>query len=331
MKTDFITIGGATDDITFCTKEGVMINNKNDILRQKLLAFEYGAKIKIDVAKSYFGGGAANAAVCLALLGFKSAALVALGDDARGDEIVANFEKHNVDTGPIQRIKNMETGFSLILVGKSNEHILFSNRAANTRLSIGKKEVRYIKNAEWAYITSLSGDWQKNLKAIFRIKGPKIAWNPGHIQLNYGVKALGQYLKRAEVVTLNKDEATELVVSSPKYKNKSWDYLEKMENLLKIIKSWGPKIVVITNGKHGANAYNGIRFYHQPILKEKKIADTTGVGDAFGSTFIAGLKLFNYDIQKAMYISARNTASLVGQPGAQNGLLTKNQILKNIK
>jgi sugar/nucleoside kinase (ribokinase family) len=120
-------------------------------------------------------------------------------------------------------------------------------------------------------------------------------------------------------------------VSSPKYKNKSWDYLEKMENLLKIIKSWGPKIVVITNGKHGANAYNGIRFYHQPILKEKKIADTTGVGDAFGSTFIAGLKLFNYDIQKAMYISARNTASLVGQPGAQNGLLTKNQILKNIK
>jgi len=41
MKYDIITIGGATEDITFYTKEGVLIDNKKDVLRQKLLAFEY--------------------------------------------------------------------------------------------------------------------------------------------------------------------------------------------------------------------------------------------------------------------------------------------------
>ena len=37
MKYDVITIGGATEDITFYTKEGMLIANRKDISRQKLL------------------------------------------------------------------------------------------------------------------------------------------------------------------------------------------------------------------------------------------------------------------------------------------------------
>jgi len=48
MKYQIITIGGATRDITFFTKEGILIDNHRDVLRQKLLAFEYGAKIRVD-------------------------------------------------------------------------------------------------------------------------------------------------------------------------------------------------------------------------------------------------------------------------------------------
>ena len=67
MKYDIITIGGVTEDINFCTHEGVLIKNKKDVLRQELLAFEFGAKIKIKESHSTFGGGAANTAVCFAL------------------------------------------------------------------------------------------------------------------------------------------------------------------------------------------------------------------------------------------------------------------------
>jgi len=90
MKYDFVTIGGATRDIAFFTDEGVLIRNKENPfnMRQKLLAFEYGAKIRIDEFINLFGGGASNAAVNLVGLGFKTAAIVEVGDDENGRAIL---------------------------------------------------------------------------------------------------------------------------------------------------------------------------------------------------------------------------------------------------
>jgi hypothetical protein len=39
------------------------------------------------------------------------------------------------------------------------------------------------------------------------------------------------------------------------------------------------------------------------------------------------LKIFNNDIKKALCLGAKNSASVVAQQGAQNGLLSKNDIL----
>ncbi len=328
MKYDVVTIGGATEDITFYTGEGVLISNKNDILRQKLLAFEYGTKIKIDNSHSTFGGGAANAAVSLSKLGFKAAVLIAVGRDIRGKEILDNLKNNGVDIKLAQKKKNIESGFSFLLVGNDNEHIVFSNRAANSELRITNYELRILKNTKWIYLTSLSGDWREVLEKIFA--GPaKIAWNPGHIQLNSGYNAIGKYLKNTEVLIVNKDEAIELVVSKKLFKKKSFRFLNKIENLIKIIHSWGPQIAVVTNGKYGAYAYDGKKLYRQPIIKETKRVDTTGVGDAFGSSFVAGLELYGGDIDKAMHLAARNSASVISEQGAQNGLLSKKEIKYN--
>lgn len=329
-KFDFITVGGSTEDITFYTREGSIIYNKEDVLRQRLIAFEYGAKLKIDRSYSTFGGGAANASVCLARLGFKSAAMVAIGHDSRGDSVIKNFKHHKVNTSLVQRKKDIETGFSLLLVGQSNEHVVFSNRAANRYLSIGSKEVRNLDRSKWVYMTSLSGKWKQVLQNVFKTKA-RVAWNPGHIQLHSGFKTIGKYMKKTHVLTVNKDEAIELVVTNPKYAHKDVKFLNNNKNLLQVIRDCGPKIVVVTNGRFGADAYDGENFYHQDIIKEKKRMDTTGVGDAFGSTFIAGMELYNDDIQKAMLLSAFNTASVISQQGAQNGLLTKTGILKKMK
>jgi len=319
MKYDMITIGGATEDITFYTREGIPIDNKKDILRQKLLAFEHGAKIKIDKSYSTFGGGAANAAVNFAGLGFWAASLIAIGDDERGKRILANLKKHKVDTKLAQKIKGVETGFSFILINP--EKIVFSNRAANSELGIRNKELGSLKNTKWAFVASLSGKWEEVLKKVFSVKGLKVGWNPGHVQLNSGVKKLRKFIAKTNILFVNKDEAIELVMSDPKYKKKGNEFLNNTKELLKIIKSWGPKIVVITCGKDGADTYDGQKFYHQNIIREKKRVDTTGVGDAFNSSFVAGLELYKGDIAKAMYLGIRNTASVIAQQGAQNGLL----------
>lgn len=326
MKYDVITIGGATEDITFYTREGVLIDNKKDAKKQKLLAFEYGAKIKIDGSHSSFGGGAANAAVCFSRLGLRAAGLISVGADFRGKAILKNLKKQGVDIRFARKIKNIETGFSFLLVGQNNEHIVFSNRAANRELRIENFELRILKKAKWIYVTSLSGEWKDVLKNIFSVNGVKVAWNPGVFQLAAGAGALKKYLKETEVLNINKDEAIELVVSDKMYAKKSLSFLNNVKNLLAIIKGWGPKIVVVTCGKQGARAYDGQKFYFQPILKEQKRVDTTGVGDCFGSSFIAGLRIFNGDIKKSMYLGVKNAASVVSKQGAQNGLLTRKDI-----
>jgi len=328
-KYDFITIGGTTEDITLYTNEAKMIENREDVLAQKLMAFEYGAKLKIDKSYSTFGGGASNAAVCLSKLGFKVSTIVAIGDDNRGKSILDNFKNHKISVSLIKKIRNIVTGFTFFIVGRDKEHVGFSNRAANTKLSISSKDVKEMNKAEWVYLTSLSGKWREILRDIFKTSS-KIAWNPGHIQLHAGFKAIGKFLKKTEMLTINKDEAIELVVSNPEFKDKDIEFLNNIPNLLKIISSYGPKIVVITNGKYGAYAYDGQKQYYQKVIKEKRRIDTTGVGDAFGSTFVAGLHFFKGDIKKAMLLSAYNTAAVIGQQGAQNGSLSRGVILRKI-
>src|SRR3989339_2219438 len=94
-------------------------------------------------------------------------------------------------------------------------------------------------------MTSLSGKWRDILKNVFKTKA-KIAWNPGHIQLHAGFKAIGPYLKKTSMLSVNKDEAIELVVTNPKYRNKDKKFLNDIRNLLAVLQSYGTKIVVIT-------------------------------------------------------------------------------------
>jgi sugar/nucleoside kinase (ribokinase family) len=328
MKYNFITIGGATEDITFYTKEGILIENKKDVLHQKLLAFKFGAKVKIDRSHSTFGGGAANSAVNFSGFGFKVASSICVGDDERGKKIIANLKRKKVDTSLVGITKAMETGFSFLLTGPGNEHIVFSDRGANSELRITNHELRMLENTEWIYISSLAGKWEDVLNKVFSTKEAKIAWNPGRRQILAGVKKIGKYIAKTNVFCVNKDEATEIVFSDARYKNKGGKFLNDMRNLLKIIKSYGPEIVVITNGRNGVDVFDGTSFYHQNIMKEKRAVDTTGVGDAFNSSFVAGLKIYLGDIDKAIHLGLKVTASVVSLSGAQNGLLTRSQIAR---
>lgn len=312
------------EDITFHTTEGVLIDNHQDILRKRLLAFEYGAKIKVSSVHATFGGGAANVAVAAARLGLKSACVCAVGDDERGGKIIANLKNEGVDTDFIQVIKGEESGLSFLIVGPEDEHIIFSHRAANAKLTIPENLLADL-DGEWLYLTSLSGEWRKNLKTVFAYGDKfKIAWNPGNVQLSEDQGFIRQNLSRVKFFDVNEDEATELVVADKKImslRRENAKFLSNIHNLLTAVKNYGPEIAVITRGKKGADGYDGDKFYHANIRHEGKRVNTTGVGDAFGSAFVCGLKFFSGDIIKAMDLGMRNTASVISQQGAQNGLL----------
>ncbi|MCX6798314.1 MAG: PfkB family carbohydrate kinase [Candidatus Falkowbacteria bacterium] len=325
-----ITIGGATEDIIFYTDDGVNINNRQDLLRQHLLAFEAGAKIKINRSWPSFGGGAANAAVNFTGLGLKTATLICLGRDNRGDQVLKNLKGQGVATKFLSYSPSLETGFSFVLIDhRSKERIIFSARGANNDLKISPAAFKYLRRAKWLYITSLSGNWLTNLKTIFKAKAALVAWNPGEIQIKAGARRLRPFLSKTEFLFLNKDEAIELALSLPKFKTltTTHKFFEETANLLRIIKGLGPKRVVITDGRRGAYYYDGGEIYFQAAVKEKKKIDVTGVGDAFNSSIIAGLEIYHGDIKAAMKLGARNAARKIAHLGAQNGLIK----LKKIK
>lgn len=321
MSYDFITIGGATRDISFFTNEGVVVKNKKDVLRQELLAFEYGAKIRIDKFHYTFGGGGTNTAVNLANFGFHTACLTAIGKDENGKAILDNLKNRQVVPSLVKRL-DKDSGFSFILIS-GGERVIFTERGANSHLKLNSSDEKKLSKTKNIYISSLSGNWFALLRKVFAIvkkNDIKVAWNPSEAQYSAGLHKLSPFLKHTYMFAVNKDEATELAIMSMK-KKPSRKFLDNEKNLLKTIKEFGPEIVMVTAGQKGAFVYDGENFYHQPILKEKKKVDMTGVGDVFNSTFVAGLNMYSGDIKKALSLSAKNTASKIAHLGAQNGLI----------
>lgn len=327
QKYDIITIGGSTEDISMYVDDYKLIANQDNASGNPLFAFDYGTKVGVSKAFTTFGGGAANTAVCASLLGLKAAGFITIGGDDRGRRIVANLKKYRVDTALIQRIRDEISGFSFIVIGNENEHVAFSYRAANAFLQISSKDVAKLNDTKWLFVTSMTGEWKRDMDRIVSVKSDvKIAWNPGEIQLESGYEACGKYFSRIAVLTMNKDEAIKLVMSNPEFSNKPYGFLVSSVNLLAVIKSWGPEIVVITNGEHGADAFDGQNYYYQPVIDSRHKEDTTGLGDCFGSSFVSGLELFKGDIKKALYLAAWNASSVIAKLGAQNGLLDRSDI-----
>ncbi len=317
---DVITVGGVTEDIFFTVDDYVLIDNKKDPLRQKLLAFEYGSKIGVPDISVAYGGGAANTAVALSRLGLRTSIIAEIGDESRGHNIIRNLLTNKVKCNLVEVTRHHQSGVSYILTHTGHDHVVFTHRGANDNLHIDSKRSQMLAKSEWVYITSLTGNWKKILTSVFT-KANSIAWNPGRQQLAAGLKVLKPYLSKTDILILNKDEATELVLSHNKISIKS--SLINVNFLLKTITPWVKGLVVITNGEKGATAFDGKKFFQQNIIKNKKVIDTTGVGDAFGASVVAGLKLYKGNIASALELAAKNSSSVVGHQGAQNGLIRR--------
>jgi sugar/nucleoside kinase (ribokinase family) len=96
--------------------------------------------------------------------------------------------------------------------------------------------------------------------------------------------------------------------------------------LLKGIKELGPTIPVITDGPRGAYALAHDGVWHMPMYPDPAPpVDRTGAGDAFSSTFTSALAL-GYDVPTALQWGPINSMSVVQYIGAQQGLLSREQI-----
>ncbi len=309
---DVITIGGATRDVFFKTSEGKILDGPRP--NQKFLAFEYGAKIVPEETHFDYGGGGANTAVSFARLGLKVATTLNIGKEGTGSLINEKLKKEGVNISLISRDPKLHTALSII-VSLKGDHSMFLYRGANNNLNI--KNWDKLKDTKWIYLTSLTGDSSLLVSEITSfIKRNKInlAFNPGSVQLDEGYKALKPTLETTKVLILNRRESAELLLSQNPKAN-----IVDEKIMLETLSEMGPEIVVMTEGLEGSYVYADSLAYHEKCYSVKTV-DSTGAGDSFGSTFVAG-QILGISIQESLKMAAINAASVVERIGAQYGLL----------
>jgi sugar/nucleoside kinase (ribokinase family) len=142
----------------------------------------------------------------------------------------------------------------------------------------------------------------------------KLGFNPGTYQLRAGPKANTEMLKRTDVLSLNVEEAQSWVGECGR------DPRELCEKLAK----FGPKAIVLTDGRSGAYSFSEEGFYYISEFPGERV-EATGAGDGFTTAYIAALILEKTHAE-ALRWGTVNAASVVGQVGPQAGLLSKKEI-----
>jgi len=317
---DAICVGGATRDVFFRVADGKLVS-KN---KQKYLGFPYGAKINPSEAHFSYGGGAANTAAAMAKLGLRAACFINVGKEGTGDILVSNLKSQGVNTSLVSRDSKLHTAMSFILSSPSGERVIFPYPGANVDLKFDGIRKADLAQSKRIYVTSLregSGKLLDSIAEIAKKNGAKITFNPGEDQLKRGYKGLKKVLEQTEILIQNKEEAQELAKSAGLRSN-----LEKIGVLGKKLATLGPEIVVITEGKRGSTAFCGGKVFYQKA-KAVKTVDNTGAGDAYGATFTGALDL-GYNVEEALKLAALNSASVVSKFGAQEGLLNRQQLVR---
>ena len=121
-----------------------------------------------------------------------------------------------------------------------------------------------------------------------------MAINVGTSSIKQGKENLYNVLKTAEVVILNRDEASMLTGIQVRPDTKHEKYSEEVIHpdiisMLKEINSGKYRITIITDGKNGVYAYDRIKFYQCGEFPAQ-VVSTLGAGDAFSSTFVPSIK-----------------------------------------
>ena len=322
-----ITIGSATRDSFFITDKDDVFRDPQDTSRT-LIAFEFGTKVEIEDLRTMNGGGATNSAVSFSRLGFKSKTIARVGDDELGHAVKKDLEKDGVDTSKITFDKKKRTGVSAIIIDKkTGERTVLFYPGANMDLKLdGLNDFEEAKLLYLAPITSnIASESLPQVCVQAKEKGLSIAYNPSAKQLNSGYKSIEKIISCTDVLLMNRQEAGILVSSYTGKKTAEYE----ADELLTYLQEMGPQTSVITLGSGGSIAMsNGAIFKKAPF--PAKAVDTTGAGDAFGSTFVASLITGN-TVQRSLKLASINASSVISKYGAHTGLMTLKQLEKRMQ
>ena len=307
---DVITIGAAVRDIFLVSKNFQSINSPSFVGGQTECV-ALGSKLEIDNIIFSTGGGATNAAVTFARLGFKTAIVARIGNDDPGAAIVEDLSINRVDTELLRISTTDQTAYSTLLTAKNGERSALVDRGASSSFSVSDIPWKKLKS-KWLYITSLGGNLELLQKILAQAKnhGTKVALNPGQGELKRAVE-MRELLSSLSVLIVNLEEAQLLAETEDK------DAVKLAKRL-----AYPNLTVIITDGARGAYAQAEGKTWFVRTSSGIKSVSRTGAGDAFGSGTVAALAK-GFKLEDAVRVGTLNAESVIQKFGAKTGILTK--------
>jgi len=313
-----LSIGGVTYDLFVRTGRDLV---HRDGTQEFVLPL--GEKIRVQEVIEAPGGGACNTSVGLSRLGCSAAFAGVLGSDQWGERLLGRLQKEGVSTDSVTIVQGETSGFSLILSVSTGERVILYSAGTNAHLQDPTFDKSAAAKTDWIYLNHINESTTQILDDVVEIleqkERPGLTWNPGGSQIKRGCSdpLLAKLLKHTDLLLLNKDEA--IMFTQEK------DPHDALRTLIKC----GATIVCITDGKNGSVASDGKKIYTCPILKTE-VRDMTGAGDAFGSAATWAL-LEGFPLPMALRAGTINSSGVVGQIGAQAGLLADTEMHNKLK
>ena len=314
-KFDLITIGESLRDIFYHIDEATLSCSLHK--ERCLLCLEYAEKIPVKhVVKVPAAGNSANAAVGAARLGLHAALVTWVGNDNNGRHFAEALDQEGVDLGYLMIDTKHPTSEATILTyqGEKTQLVNFQPRVYRLPKLSNTDCIYY--SAVGASHAKLDAMLNTELKRHSKIK---FIFQPGTTHIRQGVEPLKKLIARSQVFILNKEEAHQLLVDGER----------TVRNMMDVFRQLGANIVIITDGKNGADAFDGVTHWHMPTFPGEP-KETTGAGDSFATGVTVAL-LKGLPLNEALRWGTANSSSVIQEIGPQKGLLDERGMKRVLK
>ena len=233
------------------------------------------------------GGAPANVLAALAKLGHRTAFIGKVGQDGPGLFLRETLESHDIDTEGLVADPNTFTTLAFVALGPGGERqFSFARKpGADTQLTVAELRLDIATAGHILHFGSLSLTHEPmrttTIAAIqaARRHGRIISYDPNYRPLLWpspeaAAEQMLAGLKLADLVKVS-DEEIKLLT----------DTLDPQEAAGKLL-TMGPKVVVVTMGKHGAMVATSHGSVTVPVFPGD-VVDTTGAGDSFWGGFLS--------------------------------------------
>lgn len=315
---DFVAIGDmVVDAFIELDKDNATVTENLDTGR-KTLEMSFGNKLPYKgVTIINAVGNSPNAAVSAHRLGIKSAIITNVGHDRYGTDCLEQLRTEGVHTEHVKVHEGKKTNYHYVLRYGPERTILINHEKYPYILPDFEVPPRFI------YFSSIGEHGIEHhfeiAKYVAAHPETKLVFQPGTFQIKLGAEKLKELYEVTEIFFCNKEEAQAILKTEE----------QDVPTLIRAFKELGPKMPVITDGPGGAYVVDeDNQAWHMPMYPDPAPPiDRTGAGDSFSSTFTTAIAL-GMTPAEALSWGPVNSMSVVQHIGAQEGLLTREALLK---